>query len=265
MDLSTKNNSVAATVMLQANIDAGKSEEDQPNVSLLVQNAVKGEYVEEEIPVIKKENIETQESHQENKVYSYSLSLSQPPPLLPLLRPTPVSSIMPTPLYSPQFQHHNKLYPPVPPYAYLHHSLSHPLYDLPSFHNVNAQKLSANKRKPFSSSKFVKRTKNVHPEKPRHLSDTNNEIPQEATPDLILEPPSHSGTTQSEDQISTRSDRSTIDCPVCGDTAVAHFHYGGMCCYSCKAFFRRVVNTYKVILTSHYQGEECPVLLISYF
>merc|ERR1719348_1420490 len=36
-----------------------------------------------------------------------------------------------------------------------------------------------------------------------------------------------------------------IDCPVCGDIAVAHFHYGGMCCYSCKAFFRRVVNTNK--------------------
>ena len=40
--------------------------------------------------------------------------------------------------------------------------------------------------------------------------------------------------------------KSMIDCPVCGDTAVAHFHYGGMCCYSCKAFFRRVVNTNKV-------------------
>ena len=42
--------------------------------------------------------------------------------------------------------------------------------------------------------------------------------------------------------------RARISCPVCGDTAVAHFHYGGMCCYSCKAFFRRVVNTYKVTL-----------------
>ena len=41
--------------------------------------------------------------------------------------------------------------------------------------------------------------------------------------------------------------KSMIDCPVCGDIAVAHFHYGGMCCYSCKAFFRRVVNTNKVM------------------
>ena len=43
-----------------------------------------------------------------------------------------------------------------------------------------------------------------------------------------------------------QSTKSMIDCPVCGDIAVAHFHYGGMCCYSCKAFFRRVVNTNKV-------------------
>ena len=42
------------------------------------------------------------------------------------------------------------------------------------------------------------------------------------------------------------SGKPRISCPVCGDTAVPHFHYGGMCCYSCKAFFRRVVNTYKV-------------------
>lgn len=41
------------------------------------------------------------------------------------------------------------------------------------------------------------------------------------------------------------SEKATIDCPVCGDLAIAHFHYGGMCCYSCKAFFRRVVNTSK--------------------
>ena len=43
--------------------------------------------------------------------------------------------------------------------------------------------------------------------------------------------------------------RAMISCPVCGDSAVPHFHYGGMCCYSCKAFFRRVVNTSKVANT----------------
>lgn len=35
-----------------------------------------------------------------------------------------------------------------------------------------------------------------------------------------------------------------VSCHVCGDKAVPHIHYGGQCCFSCKAFFRRVVNTY---------------------
>ena len=51
--------------------------------------------------------------------------------------------------------------------------------------------------------------------------------------------------------------KSMIDCPVCGDIAVAHFHYGGMCCYSCKAFFRRVVNTNKVNYLISYKHHYC--------
>merc|ERR1719228_2059157 len=35
------------------------------------------------------------------------------------------------------------------------------------------------------------------------------------------------------------------NCKVCGDLAVAHMHYGGVCCYSCKAFFRRATQTGK--------------------
>ena len=35
------------------------------------------------------------------------------------------------------------------------------------------------------------------------------------------------------------------NCHVCGDRAVAHMHYGGVCCYSCKAFFRRATQTGK--------------------
>ena len=31
---------------------------------------------------------------------------------------------------------------------------------------------------------------------------------------------------------------SKISCRICGDTAVKHVHYGGHCCFSCKAFFR---------------------------
>jgi hypothetical protein len=33
-----------------------------------------------------------------------------------------------------------------------------------------------------------------------------------------------------------RPDRRPVsDCRVCGDRAIAHMHYGGICCYSCKA------------------------------
>lgn len=33
-----------------------------------------------------------------------------------------------------------------------------------------------------------------------------------------------------------------IPCKICGDSAVRHIHYGGHCCFSCKAFFRRAVH-----------------------
>jgi len=38
------------------------------------------------------------------------------------------------------------------------------------------------------------------------------------------------------------SDVAKILCRICGDSAVRHVHYGGHCCFSCKAFFRRAVN-----------------------
>ena len=36
-----------------------------------------------------------------------------------------------------------------------------------------------------------------------------------------------------------------VECQVCGDVANDHQHYGGIACYSCKAFFRRKVSTQK--------------------
>ena len=34
----------------------------------------------------------------------------------------------------------------------------------------------------------------------------------------------------------------TASCLVCGSPAAAHQHYGAVCCYSCRAFFRRGVG-----------------------
>jgi len=40
----------------------------------------------------------------------------------------------------------------------------------------------------------------------------------------------------------------TATCNVCGDIAAEHLHYGGIACYSCRAFFRRTVNSNRPIL-----------------
>jgi len=40
----------------------------------------------------------------------------------------------------------------------------------------------------------------------------------------------------------------TASCHVCGDQAAEHLHYGGIACYSCRAFFRRTVNSNRPIL-----------------
>ena len=48
---------------------------------------------------------------------------------------------------------------------------------------------------------------------------------------------------ESEEEVNEK--RPVSDCHVCGDKAIAHLHYGGICCYSCKAFFRRAVQNGK--------------------
>lgn len=39
------------------------------------------------------------------------------------------------------------------------------------------------------------------------------------------------------------SSSNTIQCPICSEVTIDHLHYGGLACFSCKAFFRRTVNT----------------------
>ena len=53
--------------------------------------------------------------------------------------------------------------------------------------------------------------------------------------------------------------RPVSDCHVCGDKAIAHLHYGGICCYSCKAFFRRAVQNGKDKSYKCKAGRSCPV------
>ena len=48
-------------------------------------------------------------------------------------------------------------------------------------------------------------------------------------------------------------------CHVCGDKAIAHLHYGGICCYSCKAFFRRAVQSGKDKMYKCKRDSDCEV------
>jgi len=90
------------------------------------------------------------------------------------------------------------------------------------------------KKSKTSSVKSKPKTNSTHMPEP---FENNNNPTNQKMPNTCDTPPDVPDINQPS--------KSMIDCPVCRDTAVAHFHYGGMCCYSCKAFFRRVVNTNK--------------------
>ena len=232
---------------------------------------VKGEYIEEDIIKEESEHI-----HVDPQSYFSPQILSQSPSssFLPTLASTPSSHISrlsyPSPLYP-----HAKLYPSIPPYSSIYSAIPHPLANLQSFQQLHSTTSPAAKRKTSSPTKLVKKPKHGSPSKPNQLSDTRNgKLPQMDLSDPIMpmwhhenekvwksqseKSEFHKSNDQETPQLeanpvhpneetsSTSTGKSTIDCPVCGDTAIAHFHYGGMCCYSCKAFFRRVVNTYKV-------------------
>ena len=48
-----------------------------------------------------------------------------------------------------------------------------------------------------------------------------------------------------------------VECQVCGDEANDHVHYGAIACYSCRAFFRRGVNSNAPYYCS--QNKTCPI------
>jgi hypothetical protein len=48
-----------------------------------------------------------------------------------------------------------------------------------------------------------------------------------------------------------------VTCQVCADVANDHIHYGAIACYSCRAFFRRGVNTNSPYYCS--QTKQCPI------
>ena len=211
---------------------------DPPNEDLLMQDNqadVKGEYIED-CDAIKEE---TQDLSDQSKQVP-----AQHMPHYSHYYPVPnsnYSSNMPTIQQNPSQQN---------------------LTPLQLIQQLSTYAVTGNKRKEASTSKSPgskKKKLQDHSQHPVMTNTSQQSLPdtsvggntsQNSSVTVVGEPSTNnnksSTKTVTTDDIPCPVPRSMIDCPVCGDTAVAHFHYGGMCCYSCKAFFRRVVNTNKV-------------------
>eukprot|EP00094_Tigriopus_californicus_P002846 TCALIF_02744-PA protein Name:"Similar to nhr-7 Nuclear hormone receptor family member nhr-7 (Caenorhabditis elegans)" AED:0.09 eAED:0.09 QI:0/0.66/0.5/0.75/1/1/4/411/616 len=73
-----------------------------------------------------------------------------------------------------------------------------------------------------------------------HSTEVNS--PESEQSSSSLSPKRHGDPTNpSIGRIAPQVDVTTV-CLICGDQAIRHVHYGGRCCFSCKAFFRRAVN-----------------------
>ena len=63
-----------------------------------------------------------------------------------------------------------------------------------------------------------------------------------------------------DEDVDAKDDKRPVQpCHVCGDRAIAHLHYGGICCYSCKAFFRRAVQSGKDKMYKCKRDSDCEV------
>ena len=118
--------------------------------------------------------------------------------------------------------------------------------DLRSFRlHVDLQK-SANKNSMDTSEQSSKTQS-----KPEHCSRisvicANLNKPQSPLDQSSSQSGRESVTSESSSQSETQpaiAYNNTIECPICSAVAVDHLHYGGLACFSCKAFFRRMVVT----------------------
>lgn len=82
-------------------------------------------------------------------------------------------------------------------------------------------------------------------------------LPSSSTFSSSLARPSTSSSSMSSPATKTSSSSDNADakggktlpcvCAVCGDGASEHLHYGAICCFSCRAFFRRYADRKKCV------------------
>ena len=87
--------------------------------------------------------------------------------------------------------------------------------------------------------KTVKLSKRKHltTKRKRDSSNTTNDI----SSNKICLSMKYNKQSQSPKRRDKREKSKVKLCPICGDTASSHMHYGGRSCTSCRAFFRRTV------------------------
>jgi hypothetical protein len=259
-----------------------------PMYSGILQNylstEVKGEYIEEDWETIKEESVAEQSSYLQSMspIYRNAPSIfiapnkqSRQPSsqfLTPPSHPYPTCPSSTPPHPSMVFTH----LPPLPPLQPLHYS--HTGECPTTRYNTAKKPRPANNLQPHKPVSVLNMqtqpsvqlqgllTSTYQPAQKQHkISKESKAIPSTKQKDYkrdnlnkqvkTKEPPMNRHPSERED--TTNPEKATIDCPVCGDLAIAHFHYGGMCCYSCKAFFRRVVNTLKVRFRRERENRYC--------
>jgi len=118
----------------------------------------------------------------------------------------------------------------------------------PSYSRHPYKTLQSPNENQIKSNKFVpvnENYKSIMTERYRKLSECSNL--SESTPIKnslkMPEKPKMIKIECPEDMKEKVGNKPVSNCHVCGDLAIAHMHYGGVCCYSCKAFFRRATQT----------------------
>ena len=103
------------------------------------------------------------------------------------------------------------------------------------------ENLNESVKQPHSSSSVpVIRSSVICENKVKLVKHDGSEVGKEKKDLLLIKPEAKEPHSQTSKP--SGSHHKISECPICSEVCVNHLHYGGICCYSCKAFFRRSVT-----------------------